>query len=116
VILAVTPETLDMLREEAEEMLSEVTEQRTVLAWEDVTMLRRRLLRAKPIEVAKLGKAELAELADRVREIVVGARGAVRDADWDDFVAALVTGRPTARRVVRGVVTRLESLWWLGGD
>jgi hypothetical protein len=116
VILAVTPETLEMLREEAEEMLSEVTEQRTILAWEDVTMLRRRLLRAKPIEVAKLGKPELAELAERAREIVVGARGALRDPDWEHFVAQIVTGRPSARRVVRGVVTRLESLWWLGSD
>ncbi|MBL9022082.1 MAG: DUF2791 family P-loop domain-containing protein [Myxococcales bacterium] len=114
VILAVTPETLEMLREEAADMLAEVTEQRTLLAWEDVTMLRRRLLRAKPIEVAKLGKAHLAELAGRAREIGVAARGAVRDPDWDDFVEGVVSGRPSARRVVRAAVTRTESLWWLG--
>lgn len=114
VILAVTPETLEMLREEAEEMLSEVTEQRTLLPWEDVTMLRRRLLRAKPIEVARLGKPELAELASRVREICTAARGAVRDPAWEDFVAKAVMGRPSARAVVRAAVTRTESLWWLG--
>jgi hypothetical protein len=114
VILAVTPETLQVLRDEAEEMLSEVTEQRTVLAWEDVTMLRRRLLRARPIEVAKLGKPELAELAVRARDICVAARGATRDRDWDDFVERVVVGRPSARKVVRSVVARTESLWWLG--
>jgi hypothetical protein len=116
VILAVTPETLEMLREEADEMLSEVTEQRTLLAWEDVTMLRRRLLRAKPIEVAKLGKPDLLELAERVRELASAARGAVRDPAWNTFVEETVSGRPIARRVVRAVVSRLESRWWLGGE
>jgi hypothetical protein len=116
VILAVTPETLEMLREEADEMLAEVTEQRTLLAWEDVTMLRRRLLRAKPIEVAKLGKPDLLELAERVRELASAARGAVRDPAWNTFVEETVSGRPIARRVVRAVVSRLESRWWLGGE
>lgn len=114
VILAVTPETLEMLREEAEDMLDEVTEQRTLLAFEDTTMLRRRLLRARPMEVARLSKAELVELARRVRELHTSARGAVRDSAWDGWVDEIVTGRPTARAVVRAAARRLELLWWTG--
>ncbi len=114
VIFAVTPETLGMLREEAEAMLDDITEQRTVLSCEDVTMLRRRLLRARPIEVARLSKDGLTELATRVRAVHASARGAVRDAEWGEFVAGLVSHRPTPREVVRGAVTRLETLWWSG--
>ena len=114
VIFAVTPETLEMLREEAEEMLSDISEQRTVLPWEDVTMLRRRLLRSRAIEVAKLGKEQLAELASRIKQLHRNARGAQRDPDWDRWLERAITGRPSPREVVRAVVTRLESLWWTG--
>ncbi|HTJ81064.1 MAG TPA: hypothetical protein VL400_05050, partial [Polyangiaceae bacterium] len=114
VILAVTPETLELLREEAESMLDEVSEQVTSLAWEDTTLLRRRLMRSRPLEVAKLGKEELRELASRVRSLHADARGAVRDRDLDAYFDQIVRGRPTARSVVRRAIARLERVWWWG--
>ena len=43
VILAVTPSTLEMLREEADELLDEIEGQATLLPSEDIAMFRHRL-------------------------------------------------------------------------
>lgn len=113
VIFAVTPETLALLREEAEEMLDDITEQRTLLPCEDVTMLRRRLLKARPMQVAKLGRPELAELADKIRAVHGAARGTVRDKEWDAWVERSVKRVDQPRELVRAAITRLEAQWWI---
>lgn len=112
VIFAVTPETLAMLREEAESMLEDITEQRTVLPCEDVTMLRRRLLRARPMDVARLGRDDLQTLAERIRELHASARGATKAADWEAFLERILKGKPSPRAVVRATVQMLERAYW----
>ena len=114
VILAVTPETLELLREESAELLDEVSEQRTLLSCEDGTMLRRRLSRSRPLEVVKLSKDDLGVLAEKIRDVHASVRGSVRDAEWESFVARATTGRPTPRALIREVMTHLESAWWTG--
>jgi hypothetical protein len=114
VVLAVTPDTLSALREESAELLDEVEAQKTVLAWEDATMLRRRLLRSRPFESVRLDRDQLTELASRVRRAHARVRGKVADDGFDDFLARLVASRPTPRRVIKDVVERLESLHWIG--
>lgn len=114
VVLAVTPDTLTALREESAELLDEVEAQKTLLAWEDATMLRRRLLRSRPLEAVKLDATQLADLARRVQKTHAKARGKCADPDFDTFVERLTTGRPTPRVVIKEVITRLESLYWLG--
>jgi len=114
VIFAVTPETLTLLRDEAESMLDEVADQVTSLPWEDATLLRRRLLRSRALDVAKLGKEELRELALRARQLHAAARGAVRDREIESFVEETIRGKPTARDVVRRTIARLEATWWWG--
>ena len=116
VVLAVTPQTLEALREECEELFEEVEAQRTVLAWEDVTMLRRRLLRSRPLDAVKLDRAQLAELGERVRQTHARARGKVADPGFDDALTAMTAGRPTPRQMIKDVVVRLEALRWLGAE
>jgi hypothetical protein len=113
VVLAVTPETLELLRDEADVMLDDITEQRTVLACEDVTMLRHRLLRARPLRVASLGRPELEELAHRVRTVHASARGAVRDREWNSWLPEAVAAVESPRELVRAVVARLEARWFV---
>lgn len=109
VVLAVTPDTLASLREEAGELLDEIEDQATLLECEQAAMLRHRLLRARPLTVTKLGKDELRELALRVRKLHRSVRGAARDPGWDEFLDAAIKGSPTPREVLRQVVLRLEE-------
>jgi hypothetical protein len=113
VVLAVTPETLELLREEADVMLDDITEQRTVLACEDVTMLRHRLLRARPLRVASLDRPELEELAQRVRTVHASARGAVRDREWNRWLPEAIAAVESPRELVRAVVARLEARYFV---
>ncbi len=116
VILAVTPETLELLREEADAMLDDITEQRTVLACEDVTMLRHRLLRARPMRVAALGKAELLDLTHRLRAVHASARGTTRDKGWDAWAEKAAAAAKSPRELVRAAISRLEATFWLRLD
>ncbi|MEJ7735700.1 MAG: hypothetical protein WKG00_41740, partial [Polyangiaceae bacterium] len=101
VVLAITPDALDELRAEAPTQLDDVAEPRTLLAWEDASMLCRRLRRARPLPVPQLGPKERAELAERVRGVHEAARGARADGGWSAFVAQLATTAATPRAVVR---------------
>lgn len=112
VVMAVTPDALDDLREEAAALLDDVAEQRTVLAMEDAAMFRRRLTMLRPIEVPALTQGMLSILAFRVREVHQAVRGPVVDPLWSSFVYELVGGEGTPRRVLRAVVDRLEGQWW----
>ncbi len=112
VVLAITPDVLPELRGEARELLDEVEEQRTLLTWEDATMFRRRLVRAKPLAVPILLQDQRAALAARVRKTHASVRGSVRDQGWSEFLASLEAESITPREIVRRTVERLEGLWW----
>lgn len=114
VVLAVTPETLEALREEAAELLDEVEEQKTLLAWEDGTMLRRRLTRSRPIQVVHLTRDQLAELAGNVRAVHATVRGTTRDPQFDAWIERVVSRRLTPRELIRRVMQRLEHAFWYG--
>ncbi|MEM9070610.1 MAG: BREX system ATP-binding domain-containing protein [Myxococcota bacterium] len=113
VVLAVTPDTLEMLREEADELLDEIDEQVSSLAEEDPSMLRRRL-RARPITISRLRKADLEELARRAYKLGRRARGAVPDPSWEDDLQTILRASATPREVVRMVAMRTERLAWSG--
>jgi hypothetical protein len=110
VVLAITPEVLPELREEAKELLEEVGEQRTLLTWEDATMFRRRLVRAKPVTVPVLLEEHRELLAARVRKTHAAVRGPVKDPGWREHVEALHDVTP--REIVRRTLDRLEGIWW----
>jgi hypothetical protein len=112
VVLAITPDVLPTLREEAKELLDEVSEQRTLLTWEDAAMFRRRLVRAKPQMVPALLEEHRELLATRVRKTHAAVRGHTKDPGWADHLAALGAPGVTPREVVRRTVERLEGIWW----
>jgi hypothetical protein len=110
VVLAVTPETLELLRDEAAELLDEIEEQKTLLPSEDVAMLRRRLVKARPIEVQRLTRDELTTLATQARKTHASVRGATRDPDLDTFVHEEIARSKSPRAILRAVIGRLERL------
>jgi hypothetical protein len=114
VVLAVTPDTLVSLRDEAGALLDEIADQATILPLEDVAMLRRRLLRARPIPVAKLAKEDLAALAHQARRLAMSVRGKQKDAEWESFLAKALRESDTPRELLRRVAARVERLAWLG--
>jgi hypothetical protein len=114
VVLAVTPETLVSLREEAGALLDEIEEQVTALPQEDVAMLRRRLLRARPLEVKKLDADQRRELAERARIVHGKVRGRLEDADWAAWVERAQRESKTPRELLRRTVERLERLSFVG--
>ncbi len=114
VVLAVTPETLVSLREEAGALLDEIEDQVTVLPQEDVVMLRRRLLRARPLEVRKLDAAMRRELAERARIIHGKVRGKVADPEWETWLERAQKDSATPRELLRRAIERLERLVFVG--
>lgn len=113
VVLAVTPETLDHLREEAEALLDEIDEQASRLPEEDPWMLRRRL-QARPITISRLRKSDLEELARRAHTLGRRARGAIPDPTWEDDLQGILKEAATPRQLVRMVAMRTERLAWHG--
>jgi hypothetical protein len=112
VVLAITPDVLPELRAEAKELLDEVGEQKTLLTWEDAGMFRRRLVRAKPLQVPVLLDEHRELLASRVRATHAAVRGSTKDPAWSDHLAALAAPGLTPREIVRRTVERLEGIWW----
>ena len=112
VVLAVTPDTLELLREEAAALLDEIEEQKTLLPSEDVAMLRRRLVKARPIEVQRLTKDELESLAAQARKTHASVRGATRDPEFDTFVREEIARSRSPRAILRAVTARFERLHW----
>ncbi len=113
VVLAVTPDTLAALREEAGELLDEIDEQATLLPSEDVAMLRRRLLRARPIPVTKLGRGELDTLADQARRLARDVRGKHVDRGIGAFLEKALRQSDTPRELLRRIMLREERIAWL---
>ena len=114
VVLAVTPDTLEALREEAGALLDEIEEQATLLPSEDVAMLRRRLLRARPIRVTKLGPSALETLAEQARSLARDVRGKHVDRRIGAFLERAVKDSDTPRDLLRRVMLREERIAWLG--
>jgi hypothetical protein len=114
VVLAITPEALAELREEAPMLLAELAEQRTLLESEDPALFRRRLASTRAIDVPALTPAHRKALAFRVRATHSDVRGEVSDPEWASFVATLLEVDPSPRDVVRRVTDRLERIWWAG--
>jgi hypothetical protein len=110
VVFAVTPDTFEALREEAGALLDEIEEQATLLPSEDVALLRRRLLRSRPLIVTRLARDDLRTLSVRVRQLHRGVRGATKDPGWEDFLDVVIASARTPREVLRRVVLRLEEL------
>ena len=110
VVFAVTPDTLEALREEAGSLLDEIEEQATLLPAEDVALLRRRLLRSRPLTVTRLSREDLRTLAVRVRQLHRAVRGASKDPHWEEFLDTVIAAARTPREVLRRVVLRLEEL------
>jgi hypothetical protein len=114
VVLAVTPDTLTSLREEAGALLDEIEDQATLLASEDVAMLRRRLLRTKPITVTKLSPSELETLATQARRLAKEVRGKHVDRGIGAFIEKTAKESDTPRELLRRVMHREERMAWLG--
>jgi hypothetical protein len=112
VILAITPAILKDLRSDARELLDEVAEQETVLAWEDALMLRKRLSQARPIEVPALTADQSGELIERVRRTHRAVRGAVRDPAFAKFAREQAASAASPRATVRATVEWLECRFW----
>jgi hypothetical protein len=113
VVLAVTPESLERLREEAGELLDEIEEQATLLPVEDVALLRRRLLRARPIQVTRLARADLVELAKRGARVVQEVRGVRADASAAARLAErAAASAATPREAIRRAVLAAEAAAW----
>jgi hypothetical protein len=113
VVLAVTPDTLEALREEAGALLDEIEEQASLLPSEDVAMLRRRLLRARPIRVKKLGPSDLEALAEQARSVARNVRGKHVDRRIGAFLERAVKDSDTPRDLLRRVMLREERIAWL---
>lgn len=114
VVLAVTPDTLEALKDEAGELLDEIEEQKTLLPSEDVAMLRRRLVKSRPIEVQRLTKADLVTLAGQARKAHASVRGTTRDPELDAFVKRELARSDSPRAILRAVIARLERLHFAG--
>jgi hypothetical protein len=114
VVLAITDEAAKELRDESEQLLAEIEEQKTLLAWEDSSMLARRLRSARAIAVPALKPSAGAELAHRVKKLHDRARGKTKDPDFEQYVVENTHGEWTPRELVRGVIDRLEMRWWGG--
>jgi P-loop Domain of unknown function (DUF2791) len=113
VVLAVTPETLEALRDEAGELLEQIEEQTTLLPSEDVAMLRHRLLRARPIRVTKLDRDALESLAEQARRLARGVRGKHVDRGVGEFLERAMKECATPRELLRRVMLREERIAWL---
>ena len=114
VVLAVTPDTLAVLRSESKELLAQIDGQATHLPEEDVAMLRRRL-RTKPLAVTRMGRPELEELADRAYQIGCKARGLRRERSRAELLGELAAGAKTPREVVQRVAQHVEGRAWTAG-
>jgi len=113
VVMAITPDVLDTLREESKELLEELGEQSTLLSAEDAAMLRRRLVRLRPIAVPRLEGAHRAILLARVRAMHARVRGVRLDAAWGRFAEELlVEDGLSPRELVRRASDWLEARWW----
>ena len=111
IVLAVTPDTLGILRAEAHELLDEIDAQATLLPEEDISMLRRRL-RSRPLSVGRMGRKEMEELADLVYGVGCRGRSIRRERSRQELIDDIVQGAKTPREIVQRVARHVESRAW----
>ncbi len=110
VVLAITPDALVRLKQEAPELLGEIAAHRGTLPWEDAAMFERRLARTRATQVPALPSELRTVLAFRVRSMCERVRGKIEDHQFASFVERLVADDVSARETVRRVVDRLEGI------
>jgi hypothetical protein len=115
VFMAITPEALSQLREEAKGLLDDVAAQKTVLPCEDAAMFRQRVARVAAMDVPALTSANRLTLAFKVRTTHESVRGRVPDPQWFAWIDQLVATDAPPRGLVRQVADRLERAWWARG-
>jgi hypothetical protein len=116
VVIAITPRVLKQLRADARELLTEVSEQRTVLPWEDASMLSRRLSRIKPEPVPEFTDAHRRELLQKVLETHRGVRGATTATLSKREQRDLALEPAPPRLLLRKAADELERRWWQRDD
>jgi hypothetical protein len=112
VLLAITPKVLEQLKTESVELLEDVSEQRTVLEWENAEMLSRRLARLTPQAVPEFTRRHRTELAERVKATHKKVRGSVTDEGWEEAVKRATRSDVSPRELVRTLMDRLERVFW----
>jgi hypothetical protein len=113
VVMAITPDVLDTLRRESEDLLEELGDQATLLSAEDAMMLRQRLVKLKPLAVPALEREHRATLLARVRATHVRARGRRAEPEWGHFAEGLLPDSGLSpRELVRRAADWLEARWW----
>jgi len=76
-------------------------------------MLRRRLLKARPIRVTKLAASELETLADQARRLAREVRGKHIDRRIGASLDRAVSETDTPRELLRRLMLREERIAWL---
>lgn len=115
VMLAITPNALDQLRAEAPEQLEALAATRSLLPWEDVAMLRRRLRDAPTLEPARLTGEDAVIVAARLATLYAQTRGRPAREDLPELARALWSRVGSPRPVVRGLADALERSLWSSG-
>jgi hypothetical protein len=115
VVIAITPRVLKQLRADARELLTEVSEQRTVLPWEDASMLSRRLSKIKPEPVPEFTDAHRRDLLQKVLETHRGVRGATSTLSRSEQRELAAEPGPP-RALLRKAADELERRWWARED
>jgi hypothetical protein len=117
VVMAITPDVLDTLRTESEDLLEQLAEQATLLSAEDVVMLHQRLMKLRAIAVPPLDREHRATLLARVRSTHARARGRRLEPGWGRFAEGLLPETDLSpRELVRRAADWLEARWWERGS
>ena len=112
VFMAITPDALSQLREEAKGLLDDVAGQKTVLPCEDAAMCRPRVARVAAMDAPALTSANRLTLAFKVRTTHESVRGRVPDPPWFAWIDPLVATAALPCGLGRQVADRLEGAWW----
>ncbi len=112
VVLAITPEALVDLRRDARDLLEEISDQTSVLAWEDASLFKGRLRKSKVLEVPPLDDKELALLATKLKKLHREARGDVEAKDLRKVVNEVIARGAGPRALTRATIAYLEREFW----
>jgi hypothetical protein len=114
VVLAITPEALTELRRDARDLLEEISDQSSLLAWEDASLFKGRLKKSKVLEVPPLDAKELALLATKLRKLHREARGEVDAKRYRNVVNEEIDAGAGPRALTRAAIAYLENVFWNG--
>lgn len=114
VVLAITEDALVDLRRDARELLDEISDQSSVLEWEDASLFKSRLRKSKVLEVPPLDDKELALLATKLKKLHREARGEIEAPRYRHVVQAAIAAGKGPRGVTREAIAYLERVFWNG--